>query len=1770
MSHRFRSVYAVTLILATFAGTLEAKIIRLRNEVIAPKSDRSPLKRTEQAGYESGLYIVQFKGAIGPAERSQLQALGVQLIHFVPEDAFLARLHNVPLNVVGKLPFVQWVGKYRPEHKVHKSLTASGGGNASEQIQVAALLVPRATDAEVAEMRGMFNSIIQESKLHSGTILRGKLTRQRLDVLAQSETVLWIEPARPMKMFDEVASKIVAGDGGAQTLLTQSLGYDGSGVIVAVADSGLNNGDATTMHPDLAGRTPQFFYYGSLTDAADEHSHGTHVAGIVAGNGATGETDDNGALYGLGVAPGASIIAQRIFDAVGNFESPPSFERLTRDATRAGAVIGSNSWGDDTQGRYDLSAMEFDELVRDADALTFGDQQYILEFSAGNAGPAPQTVGSPAVAKNVIATGASENDRTDFIIYGDGIDAMADFSSRGPCEDGRIKPDVVAPGTWISSLQSASASDQYAWSAISDNYQYQGGTSQAGPHASGAAAVFVQYYRATHTNTTPSPALVKAALINSTTDMLDDFGTGPTPNNDEGWGRLDLTLLMDPSLVFRFFDQSIMLTNGQVFEQHIVVLNPDQPLKVTLTYSDAPGIPATIPALVNDLDLEVVGPDGTLFRGNQFDAGESIPNPPGRDSINNVEGLYLSEPSPGEYIVRIRGHSIVQDVHGETDVPGQDFAMVISGPLTVPGESAISFNRSRYSAPSLIKLTVIDSDLAGQPSVSATARSTTEPAGETVQLFSAGSAGAFTGAIATVTGPAVADGKLQIANNDVIQATYFDVSAGATRTATATGDLQPPILSNVSITNRFGQVLITWTSDEPSSSVVRFGTNSSPSGLNLIASDSRLTSSHNIALSGLTVSNTYYAFVVSTDQAGNTATNNNNGALYSFVVQQTAPLLLVDEYQDAFFGVPPLSGYTDALNQAGMKYDLWDVGAQNGATPSISNLRPYRAIIWRVPELTGAWSAAEQGAISNYLHSGGALMVASMELFSRLEEVGATNFIRNVLQTQSYKVDGAGSTGAQEIIGSAADTTLSGLDIVMDYTVYENLWGGLLGPDLSDNLTPASGATTILRNDVGDGVGLRWPGIGQQAPGRLALLTFPLDAVPMDNGINDRVSLLRSILGFLAPGISGGGTIEMDSPAYTLPGLVGIEVADADLTYHGTLTVSVSSTTQTNSLQVTLTETPSAGVFTGSLSLLAATNPPVAGQLRAKSGDTITAKYFDASLGTFVTATATVDITPPTISGVSVEPDYQQAIVSWDTSELADALVQFGESPLLGRTAYSSDPDTVHEVTMFGLVPDKTYYYQVVSRDLAGNTVTDDNHGQLYILRTLRPLFAPWSDNLDTGATNWSTYSADGSQSEWTLGVPNNGRETSAHSPPDAWGSNLSGKSIDYTETYLISPAIYLTNGNVATLNFWHSYDFSDASDLTIEQGEVDVVYNNGSSSATLQQYGDLTTGWEKQQLDLSPYVGQVVYLVWYYVLFSFDTSPHPGWLVDDVSITVSNVIPGTLQISNNLWQATAIVSGPAFKRVKGLGAVMSNTPSGTYIVEYADVPYFNTPLNQTNTLAPGGTLLFQGTYTFSDVNSNGISDAWELHFFGNISTNRTRFTDSDGDGMTDYAEFIAGTDPLSPSPAFRLSARSISNSFIRLEWSSVAGQQYRVHSSTNVISWTPYTSWLTATGSVSQLDIPISPGNGRSLFRIENSSTNVASGLPPNLRTSIQKLPNGTFRLTWATAPGHGYQVLGSTNGLTWTPVSPWLRASSTLLNYNLSAPVVGAPNLFRVQVLP
>jgi hypothetical protein len=1686
---------------ALFGIQAEEHKIRLRNETITtPAKSQTDNFQLPDVAPVSGLFLIQFDGRVQAAWREQLKLFNVHLLRYVPDDTFIARFSGAQAGRIRSLPFVRWIGPYRPDHKLHPSLRSAS--NTENRIRV--LIAP---DVPVGAAVNLVGRAERTASTRFGTIVQTTVTASELRALSESPSILWIERAPRPKLMDEIASKIVGGDDGAVATptVTQQLGYNGSGVAVAIADSGLHGGTFANMHPDLIGRVDAFFYYGNLVNAADEHSHGTHVTGIIAANAATGETDENGFLYGLGVASGAHVIAQRIFDGVGNYEAPPSYEVLTHDAVRAGAVIGSNSWGDDVQGEYDLSAAEFDGLVRDADAGQPGDQPYILEFSAGNAGPGEQTIDSPAVAKNVIATGASENDRPDFFIYADGIDAMADFSSRGPCADGRIKPDVVAPGTWIASTRSVYADDDNAWAPISANYMYQGGTSQAGPHVSGAAAVFVQYYRSLHGGVTPSPALVKAALINSAVDMDDASGTLPAPNNDEGWGRVDLTQIIGSDRGYDFLDQSVRLTNSQVYERRVVVASSDLPLKITLTYTDVPGFPGAIPALVNDLDLEVVGPDGSIYHGNQFDEfGDSIPGVVDYDRLNNVEAVHLFEPLPGEYTVRVRARNVVEDSLQITpSIVDQDFALVTSADLPFPGEGVLFFDRGAYRAPDQIKIKLIDFDLIGQPSVNIRLQSSTEPAGEIYLLTASGSAGVFTGTVATVTGAAANDGKLQVSHGDTITALYTDASPAGSRTATAVADLVPPVISAVISTNRFGKTVISWVTDEPATSIVRYGTNST---LNLSVTNLELVTDHEVPLDNLVVGRTYQFLVISADEAGNVTTNNNN---FTFIPQSAPTVLLVDSYfyDPGYESLSPnptspisLSTYTGPLAQIGVSFAVWDVASRG--LPHASDLVPFKVVIWRVndsplsPSTTNNLTTTSITALTNYLNSGGAFLMTSMEILSRLSDSSygggpsGAAFRTNYFKVPAFNED----SGVGGVDGVDNDPISSGLLLDLNFDAYPDLssYGLANSADLSDTLTISTNAAAVFFDTTSNKIaGLRFPKVGQQSPYRVVFLPFPLDTVSDSaSDPNNRATLLRNCLNFLIPGVNGFGTISFDNSAYTVPSVVTVEVADSDLAGQGQATVRFFSNTAPGGQDITLSESSRPGLFDGTIFLAAATNSFKPGYLRVANGDQIWATYFDGSAGANVQAFATVDLTPPGISNVVAEPEFGEATISWDTTEAADALVEFGESTFLGRTGYNGDFDFSHSVLLEGLQPDRLYYYRVISRDIAGNDAVDDNHGQLYTFRTLRPLSLPWSDNLESSgtSTNWTVITGEDSQVNWELGRPNNGRETSAYSPTNAYGCNLNGQNIDQAQTFLVSPALNLSGGNVATLKFWDSYDFPDLEGDIGETAQLYVSTNSGKAWILLADFLDSSAGWQEEEFDLTPYLGNTVRIGWYYEMLSFEPHPRPGWLVDDISVTVTNVIAGSIQITNNIAQAQWTLDGPISASGQGWNTLIPTAPAGTYVLSFVAVPYYQTPPPQTNVISTTNLLVLHGNYTFADANTNGISDAWEQFYFGNIASTRTRSTDSDGDGMTDYAEFIAGTNPT----------------------------------------------------------------DAQSLLKFDTVRT------------------NNTVRLTWPTTANHAYQLQGSANGVTWTPMMQWLRATGTNTSFTLPSPSAGAPYLFRVQVMP
>jgi len=278
--------------------------------------------------------------------------------------------------------------------------------------------------------------------------------------------------------------------------------------------------------------------------------------------------------------------------------------------------------------------------------------------------------------------------------------------------------------------------------------------------------------------------------------------------------------------------------------------------------------------------------------------------------------------------------------------------------------------------------------------------------------------------------------------------------------------------------------------------------------------------------------------------------------------------------------------------------------------------------------------------------------------------------------------------------------------------------------------------------------------------------------------------------------------------------------------------------------------------------------------------------------------------------------------------------------------------------------------------------------------------------------------------------------------------------------------------------------------------------------------------------------------------------------------------VPGTIQITNNLWQTVYSLSGPSGRLGYGRGTVITNAASGQYTIQYGDVPYYTKPASQTNTLAAGGNITFTGNYTAADANNNNIPDAWEQSQFGSVDAQRTQSTDTDGDGLSDWGEFVAGTDPNNPPPGFRVTAQRLAGSLVKLSWPSVTNHTYHVHTSANAVTWTPLSNWFAAAGTNTSYTLSTATNGTTKFFRVEAAPP--VGSLAAIFSVTTTVLPSKQIRLTWPSAPGHGYRVLASTNANNWSPYTGWIRATTYSSSLTLPSPTNNAPSLFRLEAQP
>jgi hypothetical protein len=526
---------------------------------------------------------------------------------------------------------------------------------------------------------GKVQSIVPYSK----KVLSSSVWRYSVQVPMDSFTIQQDDDLG--KPWDTVTSGITLAD----------KGITGEGEIITIFDSGLDYWSAFFQDPEDDPPGPSHIVVEAYTDEGGDLqevsssnkpggcSHGTNVASIIAGNLSIADNHPNGGnlmhFYDWGGQTRGNIVDHfpvRLYIQdfattdgdtcrLGSFDFP---DAMNKAYNTYNSRIHQDSWNySDTivEGEYYGESIDVDNTV-------WNNKDFVVVFSAGNKGPDANTIMPPATAKNCISVGSSWVPSFDFP-----PDSITIFSSRGWTTDGRIKPDVVAPG----GTDSFDYSRQYIWGARADtiwaadsahtNLLGMGGTSQAAPHISSACAMIRQYFKdgfhptgdtLSGTSFEPSAALVKATLIASTVDMGADEGKGnPVPNRAEGWGRV----VLDNALYFAGESRALVVSDnatgvstGDSTIYTVTIVNSAEPLKFVLAWSDTAAMVLAEPSLVNDLDLTVTAPNSNRYRGNVFTNGFS--NTGGSaDRVNNVELVWLPTPVQlGIYSISVKGHNV--------------------------------------------------------------------------------------------------------------------------------------------------------------------------------------------------------------------------------------------------------------------------------------------------------------------------------------------------------------------------------------------------------------------------------------------------------------------------------------------------------------------------------------------------------------------------------------------------------------------------------------------------------------------------------------------------------------------------------------------------------------------------------------------------------------------------------------------------------------------------------------------------------------------------------------------------------------------------------------------------------------------------------------------------------------------------------------------------------------------------------------------------------
>lgn len=1005
------------------------------------------------------LQLVQLYGPTKSADLAQLKAAGIDIVTYIHPFTYV--VWAKPLHDLDgpRYPFVRWTGPFLPAYRVlprWRFLDAS-------QVN-ARIMIYRGADraAILATLQNLDISIVAAAPISDAfEILSAEIPGNLFSDIARIAGVYSIQPL-PTDGGDRGEMSCQVNVNNINTLGDPFPGYmtwlagvnlDGDGVILANVDSGIDE-----AHPDLADH--MLPCTGTTCGGAAMSSHGTHTAGIMAGDGSSGATSYS-FLRGLGVAPGASLVEQ-VYSP--HFALPDGMLLLMQDSYQNGAILSGNSWGPSGSPLgYDNHTLQVDIGVRDADATQPGNQAFTYVLSIMNGWGGTSTQGTPDEAKNIITVGATKMLSSAGIPVPD-FDDLSDRTAHGPCLDGRKIPHLVAPGCYVDSTTPGAS------------HGLKCGTSMASPQVSGGIALFVEQYRVDFPALPdPSPALIKAVFLVTARDLFghDDADGNPLGHpfdSKQGFGRMNLEAVVDGTAPMLYFDNPQLLDEtGEFWVTRVAPWSSAHPMKFMLIWTDAPGhgLGGSTPAWNNDLDLNV--DDGSVtYRGNDFGTdGWSVPDGTS-DGMNNTEGVFLGPTVSGDFTVRVVGANINSDgvpqVGDETD---QDFALVCLNcvgvadfwvRLTPAAQTICAGDEAVYQ---------IDLDAFWGYTDPVGLAVTGQPAGATVTFSQ---------------NPVVPPASITLTISDTASATAgaFDLVVTGTSTsgdhdATAQLDLvdtapAPPTLLSPAddAMDQSREPTFDW-SVNPSVWGYHFELAEDAAFLQITHSETHLYPPYPLPVT-LDPDTTYYWRVAAENVCG----FGSPAPSFSFTTAPTPPVLLVDDDDDAPDG---RASYAQALDDAGIAFDVFDT-AHSDDEPDLDTLRDYSVVVW----FTGGCNDGTTGpgiagtaALIDYLNQGGSLFLSSQDYFAAR---GFTSFLETTLGVAdpvSPDVHHTTVTGTGSVFSGLGPYAL---DYVLPLT------------NQSDEVSPDGTAELAFSGDRGDA------GVSKSTIAyRTIFLGFPFEAI---------------------------------------------------------------------------------------------------------------------------------------------------------------------------------------------------------------------------------------------------------------------------------------------------------------------------------------------------------------------------------------------------------------------------------------------------------------------------------------------------------------------------------------------------------------------------------------------------------------------------------------------------------------------------------------------------